>query len=97
MKKLLESVTKKTVRIIYTSFKMKNYFSLKCKTPKQLLSNVVYQFKCQRDAEVSYIGETKRHLITRAKEHLAVYNSNMKSEVKFHVLNCMVWCINQIV
>ena len=63
MKKLLESVTKKTVRIVYTSFKIKNYFSLKCRTPKQLLSNVVYQFKCQHDAEVLYIGETKRHLI----------------------------------
>ena len=88
MKKLLESVTKKTVRIVYTSFKIKNYFSLKCRTPKQLLSNVVYQFKCQHDAEVSYIGETKRHLITRVKEHLAVNNSSMKSEVKSHVLNC---------
>ena len=61
---------------------------MKCRTPKQLLSNIVYQFKCQHDAEVSYIGETKRHSITRVKEHLVVNNSSMKSENKSHVLNC---------
>ena len=59
MKKLFKRFSKITVHIVYTCFKINNYFSLKCKTPKQLLSNVVYQFKCQRDAEVSYIGETK--------------------------------------
>ena len=38
MKQLLESVTKKTEPIVYTSSKNENYFQLKCKTPKQLLS-----------------------------------------------------------
>ena len=29
-------------RIVFTSFKVKNYFSLKCRTPLPLLANVVY-------------------------------------------------------
>ena len=57
------------VKIVFTTFKVKNYFSLKCRTPLSLLANVVYNFKCLRDANVAYIGKTKRHLATRVKEH----------------------------
>ena len=71
----------KTVRIVYTSFMIKKYFSLICKTARQQLSNAIHQSKCQRDAEVSYIGETKRRLMTRVKEHLAINNSSMKSDL----------------
>ena len=52
-----------------------------------MLSNVVYKFTCQDDPEVSYIGETKRHLITRMKEHLDIKKSS-KSEVKTHINSC---------
>ena len=77
------------VLVVYTSFKVGNYFSLKCKTPFPLLSNVVvYEFTCQRDADITYIGKTKRHLITRAQEHLALQESSQKSEVKTHILSC---------
>ena len=31
------------IRIVLTSFKVKNYFSLKCHTPLPLLANVVYK------------------------------------------------------
>ena len=57
------------IRIVFTSFKVKNYFSLKCHTPLPLLANVVYKFKCLRDANNIYIGKTIRHLATRVKEH----------------------------
>ena len=50
-----------------------------------MLLNVVYQFNCQREAEVSYIGETK---ITRAKEHLSINNESNKIAVKSHVVDC---------
>ena len=56
------------IRIVFTSFKVKNYFSLKCRTPLPLLANVVYKFKCLRDANNIYIGKTIRHLATRVKE-----------------------------
>ena len=38
------------VKIVFTSFKVKNYFSLKSRTPLPLLANVVYRFQCLRDA-----------------------------------------------
>ena len=56
-------------RVVFTSFKVKTYFSLKCCTPLPLLANVVYKFECLRDANTFYIGKTIRHLATRVKEH----------------------------
>ena len=73
------------VRIVYSTFKVKNYFSLKCRTPLPLLANVVYKFNCLRDANVSYIGKTKRHLVTRVREH-----SNTASAVCEHLESCDV-------
>ena len=55
-----------------TSFKTGSYFNLKCLTPHALLSNVVYKFTCLRDATMSYIGRTTRHLGIRANEHLSL-------------------------
>ena len=57
------------IRIVFTSFKVKKYFSLKCCTPLPLLANVVYKFKCLHDANNIYISKTIRHLATRVKEH----------------------------
>ena len=57
------------IRVVFTSFKVKNYFSLECRTPLPLLANVVYKFKCMRDANNIYIGKTIRHLATWVKEH----------------------------
>ena len=56
------------IRIVFTSFNVKNCFSLKCRTPLPLLANVVYKFKCLRDANNIYIGKTIRHLVTRVRE-----------------------------
>ena len=63
------NITGRKSLMLFTSFKVKNYFSLKCRTPLPLLANVVYKFKCLRNANNIYIGKTIRHLATRVKEH----------------------------
>ena len=70
-------------RIVFTSFKVKNYFSLKCRTPLPLLANAVYKFKCLRDANNICIGQTIRHLATRVKEHAI-----SPSAVSNHLSSC---------
>ena len=72
------------VRTVFTTFKVKNYFSLKCCTPFALRAKVIYKFTCLRDADISYIGKTKRHLAIRAKEH---YNTS--SAVRQHLDSCI--------
>ena len=67
------------IRVVFTPFKVKNYFSLKCSTSLPFLTNVVYKFKCLRNATHIYIGKTMRHLATRVREpgtsSLAVLNN----------------------
>ena len=72
----------------YTSFKTGSYFNLKCLTPHALLSNVVYKFSCLRDATMSYIGMTTRHLGIRANEHLSLQLNSKRTAVKDHILTC---------
>ena len=79
------------IRIVFTSFKVKNYFSLKCCTPLPLLANVVYKFKCLRDANNIYIGKTIRHLATRVKEH---GTSPSPSAVSNHLSSCETCKLN---
>ena len=67
--KLFKSQFLVDVKVVYTSFKVKNYFSLKCRTPLPLMAKTVYKYTCSRDANLTYIGKTKRHLATRVKEH----------------------------
>ena len=71
----------------FKSFKVGNYFQLKCSTPIEFLSNVVHKFSCPCDTAVSYIGYTTLHLITRANEHLNL-NSIAKTAVKYHTYFC---------
>ena len=72
-KKQLRSLLNKSSvdsRIVFKSFRVGSYFSLKNRTPLSLRANVVYHFQCSCDKNLSYIGKTKRHLAVRAKEHL---------------------------
>ena len=48
-----------------------------------LAAHVVYKFNCSRDADLSYIGKTKRHLVTRVREH-----SKSASAVCEHLEGC---------
>ena len=69
-----------------TSFKTGSYFNLKCLTPHVLLSNVVYKFSCLRDAIMSCIGMTTRHLGIRANQHLSLQLNSKRTAVKDHIL-----------
>lgn len=48
------------------------FFHNKDRIPRDLKSNCVYKYTCG-DCNKVYIGETSRHLITRAKEHIKGY------------------------
>ncbi len=87
IKTLFQNEFNVILRPVYSGFKIKTYFNLKGETPSFLASNVVYKFTCLRDANMFYIGKTKRHLRTRAMEHLSRW-SGCKSEVKTHLESC---------
>ena len=70
--------------MVFTSLKVKNYFSLKCRTPLPLVANVVYKFQCLRDADCIYIGKTMRHLAMRVGEH-----GTSASAIHDHLENCL--------
>ena len=69
--------------VYFTTGKTGTYFNLKSKTPSALMSNVVYQFECSHDVNLSYIGMTNRHILNRAEEHL-----RSKTAVKQHIDSC---------
>lgn len=80
---------------VFTSTKVGDFFSLKSRTPFSYSANVVYQFNCLRDAGCSYIGQTKRHLLTRVNEHVSLHKPRgPQSEIKTHIYNCPS-CHNQ--
>ena len=56
---------------------------LKRKLSDTETSGVVYKFEC--DCKKSYIGETRRLLITRASEH---GQKSKKSEISEHIFQC---------
>ena len=85
---LIKSHYKVDVLPVFTSSKVGDYFSLKCKTPFAFSSNVVYKFCCLRDEGCSYIGQTKRHLVTRVNEHVALNRNEPQSEIKNHIYKC---------
>ena len=72
--------------VVYKSCKLSSFFSLKDATPLPLTSNIVYQYKCFRDENITYIGETTRPLKVRVDEHLAARNN--KSAVGSHITRC---------
>ena len=53
------------MNIYFKSFKVCYYFRIKWSTHLELSSNVLYKFSCSYDTAISYIGYTRRHLITR--------------------------------
>ena len=59
----------------------------KSNTSFVLNARVLYKFPCLNDSDTAYIGKTKRHIATRAKEHITPKDST-KSEVKNHIFEC---------
>ena len=89
LSKLYEEAFDLKVTPVFTSFKIKNYFSLKSRTPKFLCSNIVYEYKCSCDTNLSYVGVTSRPFHTRIEEHLDVKTKNSeKSAIKKHLNQC---------
>ena len=90
--KQISSLIKTTFNVevlpVFTSCKVGDYFCLQSTTPFAYTSNVVYKFSCLRDSDRSYIGQTKRHLVTRVGEHVELRKVDPKSEIKTHIYNC---------
>ena len=76
------------LRCVFTSCKVKDYFSLKCKSPVYLLSNVTYKYRCQGDPGKVYIGETKQHILTRAAEHGVTFTEKYPTAIGKHIQEC---------
>ena len=76
------------VKLVFSTFKLRNTFSVKDSVPQGLRSRVVYKFSCA-GCNASYIGETTRHLCTRAREHLL---SDKSAHVYRHLQSSRAAC-----
>ena len=63
------------IKLVFNSFKIKNYFSYKDPTPDNLKSLLVYKFN-YASCSSSYIGEICRHFKTRIEEHIKKDNKS---------------------
>ena len=77
--------SKKKVETAYNTTKIGSYFSLKTCTPYLFKSNVVYKFTCTRDENITYIGESKRQLYQRIKDHC---EKDKNSAIFGHLYEC---------
>ena len=57
------------------------YSQVKIDCPTNILSSVIYKFKCE-ECDSSYVGETVRHFIIRINEHTNC--TSKESEVSIH-------------
>ena len=62
-------------KLVFNSFKIKNYFSYKYPIPDDLKSFLVYKFTCARGSS-SYIGKTCRHFKIRIEERVKKDNKS---------------------
>ena len=69
------------IKLVFTTFKLRNLFGVKDFVPQSLRSRVVYKFQCA-SCNACYIGETTRHLSTRIREHLV---SDKSSHIYKHL------------
>ena len=57
------------IRLVSTTFKIKNLFNVKDAVPEGLRTRVAYKFSFA-SCNACYVGETSRHFSTRVREHL---------------------------
>ena len=57
------------IKLVFTTFKLRNIFSVRDFVPTDLCSCVIYKFTCAC-CNACYIGETSCHFSTRLREHL---------------------------
>ena len=72
------------IKLVFTTFKLRNLFSVKDSVSRELRSRVIYKFTCAC-CNACYIGETGRHFSTRVREHLS-------SDKSSHIFNCRQSC-----
>ena len=65
------------IKLVFSSFKIKHYFSYKDTIPNGLQSFLVYKITCA-NCSFSYIGETCHHFKTVIEEHI-------KKDKKSHI------------
>ena len=63
------------MKLVFNSFKIKNYFAYKNPIPNDLKSFLVYKFTCA-NCSSSYTGETCCHFKTRIEEHIKKDNKS---------------------
>ena len=63
------------IKLVFSSFKIKNYFSYKGPTPNNLKSFLVYKFTCA-SCKSSFIEKTCHHFKTRIEEHIKKDNKS---------------------
>ena len=71
IRNLMKRMKENQIRIIYETSKIQQFIERKDVPPKEILSRVVYEFKCSSDSNANYIGYTNRTLKERVKEHLS--------------------------
>ena len=62
-------------KLVFNSFRIKNYFAYKEEIPNDLKSFLVYKFTCA-SCSSSYIGKTCRHFKTSIEEHVKKDNKS---------------------
>ena len=75
------------IKLVFNSFKIKNYFSYKDPIPNDLKSFLVYKFTCA-SCSSSYIGETCRHFKTRTEEHIKKDNKSHSFKHLHSTITC---------
>ena len=77
------------IKLVFNSFKIKNYFSYKDPIPNNLKSFLVYKFTCA-SCSSGYISETYFHFKTRIEEYI---NKDKKSHI-FKYLHSIATCFD---
>ena len=86
LSKICLPTTSPYLKIVFTSFKITNYFTNKDKTPYLLKSFLVYKFVCAR-CNSCYIGQSCCHFKTRIDEYVKkVKRSNIYTNI-YSVMN----------
>ena len=76
------------IKLVFTTFKLRNLFSVTDSVPRELRSRVIYKFTCAC-CNACYIGETGRHFSTHVREHLS---SDKSSHIFKHLLSSEHCC-----
>ena len=83
MKKVRRIIKREDVRYVYRTSKAKDFLGNKSPVPDDLRSKVIYLLLC--DCRKQYAGSTKRHLVTREREHI---RSDKRSSFYKHKAEC---------